>query len=109
MPVRSPFEQGDAGAFDGDVGAGAHGDADVGGGKRRRIVDAVAGHRHHPAFLAQPRHDLALAVGQDFRLDLVDAELAGDGLGGRAVVAGQHDDADAFGVKRGDRLRASSA
>ena len=31
----------------GDVGAGAaHGDADVGAPQRRRVVDAVAGHRH---------------------------------------------------------------
>ena len=29
------LQQGDAGAFDGDVGAGAHGDADIGGRKRR--------------------------------------------------------------------------
>ncbi len=38
------LQQRDAGALDGDVGAGAHGDADVGGGQRRRVVDAVAGH-----------------------------------------------------------------
>jgi hypothetical protein len=44
------LEQGDAGAFDRDVGAGAHGDADIGGGKRGRVVDAVAGHRDDPAF-----------------------------------------------------------
>ena len=31
------------------VGAGAHGDADVGAGQRRRVVDAVAGHRHAAA------------------------------------------------------------
>ena len=42
-------EQGDAGALDGHVGARAHGDADVGGGQRRRVVDAVAGHGHAAA------------------------------------------------------------
>ena len=39
----------------------------------------------------------ALLVGQHLGLDLVDAELPRDGLRGGAVVAGQHDDADAFG------------
>ena len=38
------LHQGYAGALDGDVGAGAHGDADIGRGQRRRVVDAVAGH-----------------------------------------------------------------
>jgi hypothetical protein len=34
--------QHDVGRLDGDVGAGADGDADVGLGQRRRVVDAVA-------------------------------------------------------------------
>ena len=38
------LDQRDAGALDGDVGAGAHGDADVRPRERRRVVDAVAGH-----------------------------------------------------------------
>ena len=33
-----------------------------------------------------------------------DAELAGDRLGGRAVVAGRHDDVDAAPAERGKRL-----
>ena len=49
MPRQVALEQGDAGALHRDVGAGAHGDADVGRGERRRVVDAVAGHRDHPA------------------------------------------------------------
>ncbi len=44
------LEQRDAGALDGDVGAGAHGDADIGRGQRRRVVDAVARHRDDAAF-----------------------------------------------------------
>jgi hypothetical protein len=36
-----------------------------------------------------------LLVGQDVGLDIVDAKASGDGLGGHAVVAGQHDDVDA--------------
>ena len=38
------LDQRHAGALHGDVGAGAHRDADVGLGKRGRVVDAVAGH-----------------------------------------------------------------
>ena len=33
------------GAFNGYVGPGAHGDSDIGSRQRRRIIDAVAGHR----------------------------------------------------------------
>ena len=44
-----------------------------------------------------------LLLGQHFRLDFGDAELTRDGVGGGAVVAGQHDDADAFGAERGER------
>ena len=42
----------------------------------------------------------ALAVGQHLGLDLVDAERSRHGLRGGAVVAGQHDDAKAFGPQR---------
>ena len=36
--------------------------------------------------------------------DLRDAELAGDRVGGRLVVAGQHHDADAFAAQGVERL-----
>ena len=39
------LDESDPGALHGDVGAGAHGDADVSGGERGGIVDAVASHR----------------------------------------------------------------
>jgi hypothetical protein len=55
------LQQRDAGAFDGDIGAGAHGDADIGGGERRRVVDAVAGHGDDAALAAQLLDDLRLA------------------------------------------------
>jgi hypothetical protein len=35
--------------FAGGLGAGVHGDADVGLGERRRVLGPVAGHRHQPA------------------------------------------------------------
>jgi hypothetical protein len=103
VPVA--LDQGDAGAFHGDVGAGAHGDADVGGGERRCVVDAVAGHGDDAALGSEPLDDPGLGVGQHVGLDLVDAELVGDGAGGGSVVAGQHDDAQAGGLQRRDRRR----
>ena len=44
-------------------------------------------------------------VGQDFGLDVVDAELRRHRLGGRPVVAGQHDDADSLRDEITDGLR----
>ena len=71
------FDERDAGALHRDVGAGAHGDADIGRGQRGRIVDAVAGHRHAAALAACSALDLRLLLlGQDFRHHFVDAELA---------------------------------
>ena len=89
------FHQRDAGALHGDVGAGAHGDADIGLRQRRGVVDAVAGHGHDAPFRLQPLDHLALLLRQHFGLDLVDAELARHGVRGRAAVAGEHDDAHA--------------
>ena len=98
------MHQRDAGALHRDVGAGAHRDADVGLRQRRRVVDAVAGHRDACALRLQALDDRRLLLGQHLGLDLVDADGARDGLGGGAVVAGQHHDPQPFGVQRADRL-----
>ena len=92
-------------ALHGHVGPGAHGDPDVRLGQRRRVVDAVPGHRHHAALGLEPLHDLALLRRQHLRLEGVEAEPARDRLGGRAAVAGQHDEADAVRPQHPDRLR----
>ena len=52
-------QQRDSGAFDGDVGSGAHGDADVGLRKRGRVVHAVARHGDDVPFRLQALHDFA--------------------------------------------------
>ena len=70
MPVEIALQQRDAGAFHRDVGAGAHGDADIGGGQRRRVVDAVAGHRDDPPGLLQLCDHRALLIGQHLGLDI---------------------------------------
>ena len=54
--ARVAAHQRDAGGLHRHVGAGRHGDADVGRGQRRRVVDAVADHRHHLAGGAQLLH-----------------------------------------------------
>ncbi|EXI65151.1 MAG: hypothetical protein AW08_03423 [Candidatus Accumulibacter adjunctus] len=103
------------GGFAGDIGSGdAHGDADVGGLQRRCIVDAVAGHGDDLATRLQRFDDAQLVLGRDAgedgrrcdhlaqrrtgdALDLAaftrlaaQAEVARDGGGGCAVVAGDH-------------------
>ena len=63
--VEIALDQRDAGAFDRDIGAGAHGDADIGLRQRGRVVHAVARHGDLAALLLQflddPRLVLAAA------------------------------------------------
>ena len=95
----------DAGAFDRDIGAGAHGDADVGGSERRRVVDAVAGHGDDAAVAPQFFDDAAFLLRQNLGLDFGDAELARHRLRGDAVVAGEHHDAQSLIAQRPERVR----
>ena len=99
------LEQGDARALDGDIGAGAHSDADIGGRKRRSIIDPVARHGHDAALLAELHDHRALLVGQHLRFHILDAEAPGNGLCGGTIVAGQHDDAHAILRQQLERLR----
>ena len=107
MPLQVALQQRDAGALDGDVGAGAHGDADIGRGQRRRVVDAVAGHGDHAALApAAAATTAALSSGSTSASTSSMPSCRGDRLGGGAVVAGQHDDAHALGASaRGRRRR----
>ena len=86
---RSPRTRVRSDGLDGDVGAGAHREAEVGLGQRGGVVDAVADHRDDAA--------LALQVGD--RVDLVgrqhlgdhvlgvDADLGGDRARRRAALS----------------------
>ena len=65
----------------GDVGSGAHGDADVGLGQGGCVVDAVSGHGDDSSLLLQALDDLGFALGKDPGFEVGDAQLAGDGLG----------------------------
>jgi hypothetical protein len=97
-PSQVALHQGHAGALHGDVGAGAHGDADIGGGERGRVVDAVAGHGDDAALGSDSGRRRPLSSGSTSASTSSMPSRAGDRLGRRAVVAGQHDDADALGA-----------
>jgi hypothetical protein len=59
----------------GHVGAGGHGDADVGRRQRRRVVDAVADHRHHaPPRSSAAARCAALSLRQHLGAHVVDAQ-----------------------------------
>ena len=80
-------------------------DADIGGGERRRVVDAVADHggREKPLLAA---HGIDLvrrhAVGEHG----IEVERGADGLRRGGVIAGDHDDArDARRPQHADRMR----
>ena len=89
-----------AGALHRNVGAASHRDADVGGGQRRSIVDAVARHGDDAAGAAQVFDDGAFALRQDFGFDIGDAKSLCDGKRGCLAVAGQHDDGDVLRFQR---------
>jgi hypothetical protein len=100
--IEVAAQESDAGGLDGDVGAGAHGEADVRGGEGGGVVDTVAGEGDDAISAAELVDDVCLVVGQYLCLDPVDAEVGRHGGGGDPVVAGEHDDLDAFLAERGE-------
>ena len=123
-------EQHDGGSFARHVrSAPAHGDADMGGLQRRRIVDAIAGHRDDLAISLVGVDDAQLLVRRDPRehtgrfdpagqfhlvqlLELFagheiaafEPGLMRDRACGRRIVTGDHDGLDAGGPAFADRL-----
>src|SRR6266545_4425551 len=97
------FVQGDdVGGLDGDVGAVAHGDADVGLHEGGGVVDAVADHRHPGPVGLELADQVGFAAGQDPGVHPLDAELAGGVGGGGGIVAGNQDRFDAQAAQLGD-------
>src|SRR3546814_10724907 len=84
----TPYE-GDVAGFDGDVGAGAHGEAEVGLGEGGGVVDAVTDHGHRAALSLEALGAVDLVLRQHLAADVVDADLGGDGAGRPLVVSGQ--------------------
>src|SRR3546814_13396184 len=72
----APYE-GDVAGFDGDVGAGAHGEAEVGLGEGGGVVDAVTDHGHRAALsLEADRKSVVWGESVSVRV----------GLGGRRII-----------------------
>ena len=75
----------------GNRGAAADGNAHIGKGERRGIVDAVADHDDSAAPGLFVPDVLRLILRQDLRVIVVDHELVGNGCGGIPAVPGEHD------------------
>src|SRR4051812_39125926 len=88
-------EQCDACALHRDVSARAHGNADVSGGERGRVVDSASGHCDHTTLLAQSANVFVLVLRINTGFDLIDAELLGHRSRGTFIIAGQHDHSEA--------------
>ena len=102
---RIAAHQRDAGSLHGDIGAGRHGDADIGGSKRRGVVDAIADHGDHGVVAGSQLIDrMSLVDRQHVGDELGDAQLSCHGLRGALVVAGDHDAANAHRAQLRDRL-----
>lgn len=87
----------------------AHGDADIGGSERRRVVDAIADHggREKPLLAA---HGIDLVRRHAVGEHSIEVERGADGLRGGGVIAGDHDDAcDARRPQHADRMRCFGA
>ena len=73
--------------------------------QRRRVVDAVARHRHRSPLLLQRFNHFAFPRGRCFRDCFVQAELTRHRFGRAASVAGQHNQTQAVRVQQTHRLR----
>src|SRR6266853_2018312 len=82
-------EENDVGALASDCGTGTHCYADMCGGERRSVVDAVANHGNQPTLRHELPHPGDLGLRKHIGLHLANTELASDGLADSGVVAGQ--------------------
>ena len=81
--------QDDIGGINGNIGAGADGDADIGTHQSGCVIDAVAHHGDDLALFLQGANDRLLLLGQYLRNDAGNADLLGNGFGGAAVITGE--------------------
>ena len=88
-----------------NVGACADGNAGIGGGEGRCVVDAVADHSDGAIFLQLP-HDSLLTARQNARDHIVHARKLADGVSRPLIIARQHHNADAHAAQLPDGLRA---
>ena len=90
-----PFDQRDPGAFNGDIGAGPHGNTHIRRRQRRGVVDTIARHCDGAAFGLKARDKIVLVLGAETGVHFVDAQCRGDRLRRGLGIAGGHDDAQA--------------
>ena len=93
--VQGPAEELHVGRRQRHVGTGADGDAHVGPSERRRVVQAVTDEGDRPSRGPPGRDHRDLAVGEDLRGHVVDADLVGDRPRGARAVTGDDADRDA--------------
>jgi hypothetical protein len=105
IPARSPFDKRQAGTLHGDLSARSHGDADIRFGERRGIIDPIAGHGDDAALALQTPHDRILLIGQYIGFHVGDVKFCGNRLCRRAMVPGQHHDAQPLAAQRVERRR----
>ncbi len=100
---QGAVHQDNIGGVNGDVRAGADGDADIRTGQRRSVIDAVADHSGLPLFL-QFANRRFLPIGEHSGDHVIHASLRADRFRGSFVVPGQHDDADTLIAQLPDGL-----
>jgi len=90
--------------FLGRLGAGIHGDGYIRLGQRRRVIGAIPGHGHQTTLLLMFPDQFQLHFGRRLGQKIIHAGLGGDGGGGDAVIAGDHDGLDAHAAQFGEAL-----
>ena len=93
-----------ASRLDRHVGTGADGQADIGAGQCRSIVDAIPDHRHAGATLLELAHCLVLVLREHLGEHLADAEITPDGVGDLFGVTGDHRHLDTHSLEVGHGL-----
>ena len=96
------FDEDEAGAVHGDIGAGAHGNADLGGGEGGGVVEAVAGEDHALATGLVDVDELLFRGGGGVGVETVEREFFRDGAGGGGAVAGDHNELETEAAEFGE-------
>src|SRR6516162_929584 len=84
--AKIAFHQCDPGAFDGHVGAGSHGDADVSLGQSGRVIDSVPGHGHKPSLRLNFFDPARLVLRQNVCKYVINTQLSSNGNRGGIAV-----------------------
>ncbi len=105
----SSADQCDVGRFHGNIGTTTDGEADVGSGQGRCIVDAIADHAYLFAGGLQFTNDSQFVGRRAAGQNTVDTDLTGDMVGHGLDIAGCHDRLQAQAMEQGDGLGSTGA